>query len=215
MKKFYQKVNLKSKEKMIKFLENHFRYDTMNNWNRSTSYANKMKVYNVIPQKYQNKVFKLMETEEFYDDINILIHDFEIKHNYIWQAGFNGRSSGYLVLYKGGRKLSDHKSYCKECGQKNYTTVEETGNICGKCGKKTRINKTFYDTFSYPGKGIDEDVDFQEWEIEELQEKVKLIQEFDKLCDNIVSVVINMAENYEVKEEEYTVIKTRKVLKEK
>jgi hypothetical protein len=37
-----------------------------------------------------------------------------------------------------------HKSVCQECGQRNFTTVEETGNKCGKCGKAARVNKDFY-----------------------------------------------------------------------
>ena len=39
-----------------------------------------------------------------------------------------------------------HKSYCMACYQRNFTTVEETGNKCGKCGKETRVNHTFYKT---------------------------------------------------------------------
>ena len=40
--------------------------------------------------------------------------------------------------------LSDHKSVCTSCGQRNFTSVKETGNTCGKCGEANRIDKTFY-----------------------------------------------------------------------
>lgn len=44
MTTFYEKkVNTKDRKEMIAFLKNHFRYDTMNSWNRSTSYANNVK----------------------------------------------------------------------------------------------------------------------------------------------------------------------------
>lgn len=88
------------------------RYYTMNSWNGVESLAYNLKVYNVIDYKLQNKVFELMEAEDFYDGINELIWCFDVNNNYEWQAGFNGRSGGYLVLYKGGIN-ADGKRYCK------------------------------------------------------------------------------------------------------
>ena len=88
------------------------RYWTMNSWNGVESLAYNLKVYNVIDYKLQDKVFELMEAEDFYDEINDLIWCFDVNHNYEWQAGFNGRSGGYLVLYKGGIK-PDGTKYCR------------------------------------------------------------------------------------------------------
>lgn len=139
------------------------RYNTMNSWNNSTAPAFNLKVYNVIPEKLQNKVFELMDCDDFYDNINDLIHFFSIEHNYTWQAGFNGRSGGYLVLYQGG--IKDGRP------------------------------------FTRPGCGIEtEDV------------PVDVLQSFTQLANNIVSDVINMAKHANIKEEQYTVTKTRKVI---
>jgi hypothetical protein len=77
------------------------RYYTMNSWNLSKSLAYNLKVYNVIPNEYRDRVYELMEIERFYDPINMLISDFDNEFDYKWQARFNGRSGGYLVLYKG------------------------------------------------------------------------------------------------------------------
>ena len=82
------------------------RYYTMNSWNLSTSIAYNLKVYNVIDNELQDKVYDLMNIDGFYDDINYLISDFDNEFNHIWQAGFNGRSGGYLVLY--------HNNQCKQ-----------------------------------------------------------------------------------------------------
>ncbi len=79
------------------------RYYTMNSWNLSTAPAYNMKVRNVIPSKYQDKVYELMGAEGFYDGINMLCNEFDDEHNHEWQAAFNGRSGGYLVLYRGGK----------------------------------------------------------------------------------------------------------------
>lgn len=85
------------------------RYWTMNSWNRSSSLAYNLKIYNVIDKDLQDKVYEMLELDEFYDDINELIREFDWFHNYEWQAGFNGRSGGYLVLYKGG--IRDGRPY--------------------------------------------------------------------------------------------------------
>ena len=87
------------------------RYWTMNSWNRSKSLAYNMKIYNIFPEKYQDAVYALLDDPDGYNVVNILINDFAYKHNYRWQAGFNGRSGGYLVLYSGG--IRDGKSYCQ------------------------------------------------------------------------------------------------------
>ena len=89
------------------------RYYTMNSWNLSKSLAYNLKVYNVIDRELQSACYELMDTEYFYEDyINPLIADFDYDNNYEWQAGFNGRSGGYLVLYRGG-KNSDGRVYTK------------------------------------------------------------------------------------------------------
>lgn len=85
------------------------RYWTMNSWNRSSSLAYNLKIYNVIDKDLQDKVYEMLELDEFYDEINELIREFDWFHNYEWQAGFNGRSGGYLVLYKGG--IRDGRPY--------------------------------------------------------------------------------------------------------
>ena len=79
------------------------RYYTMNSWNLSKSLAYNLKIYNVIDQELQSKVYDLLLIDGVYEEhINPLIYDFDRKYNYEWQAGFNGRSGGYLVLYRGG-----------------------------------------------------------------------------------------------------------------
>ena len=88
------------------------RYYTMNSWNLSKSLAYNLKIYNVINNDLQNACYDLMNVDFFYEDyINPLIEDFESKYNYEWQAGFNGRSGGYLVLYIGG--IKDDRKFCK------------------------------------------------------------------------------------------------------
>lgn len=218
MKQFSKNVDMRSRVSMTDYLSNHFRYPTMNSWNRSTSYANNVKVHKLgLSGEQEDKLYKMLDMSEFYTYINDLLDDFALEHNYLWQVGFNGRSSGYLVLYQGFSKPSEYKSYCTECGQRNYKSISETGgNRCGRCGAEARVDYTVspLQIGVYPGKSTDMDEDFEEWELYELRQRVKLVQEFDQLCDDVLATVVDLLENYEV--EEMVVMKphTVKVLRE-
>jgi hypothetical protein len=202
-----------SKKEMIAFLCTHFRYDTMNSWNRATSYAHNLKIHKVIPRELQDTAYELIEQGDIYHAINNLIEEFNAEYEYAYQAGFNGRSGGYLVMYQGGKKQSEQKSYCTECNQTNFTDVSK-GNICGKCGEKARVN---YDTFSYPGKGIDSS-DPEEWQdasLESIKDRVRLVKRFDRLAKDIIKLTIAWCKKYTVEDKTITVPKTIKVLAQK
>lgn len=200
---FSRRVDKRSREDMTAYLSGHFRYDTMNSWNRSTSYACNMKIYNLgLDRETENKLWDLSQVPEFYDRLNELVEDFGRQHNYLWQAGWNGRSGGYLVLYQGGTKPSEYRSYCTHCGQKNYRSVAETGTRCGVCNEETRIDysKPPMQIFSYPGRGVDMDEDFEDWSIYELKQRTELVQEFDRLADDIVAEALYIAREHSVEE---------------
>jgi len=218
MKQFSKEVDLRSRRAMTEFLAKHFRYNTMNSWNQSTSYANNIKVYNLgLNKEQEEKLYAMLDTAEFYTYINEMLYDFSAEHNHLWQVGFNGRSSGYLVLYQGYSKPSGYKSYCTECGQRNYKSIEETcNNRCGRCGTEARVNFTTTpkEIGCYPGRSTDMGEDFKDWEMYQLKERVKLVREFDKLCDDILKTVIDLIENYEVEEQIVMKPHTVKVLRE-
>jgi hypothetical protein len=88
---------------------NRTRYHTMNSWNNSTAPAYNLKVHHCINRNLQSKVFELMECENFYDEINDRMRMFDAQFDYKWQTGFNGRSGGYLVLYRG--EIKDNHSF--------------------------------------------------------------------------------------------------------
>lgn len=215
MKKFTEKVGT-TKKAMVEYLTNHFRYDTMNSWNCGTSYAHNMKLYTLgLTREQEDKAYDLIDFDEVGWYIEDCIADFEAECPG-YTAGFNGRSGGYLVLYEMKLEPLDYKSYCPACGQRNFTTVEETGNRCGRCGQHTRINyiKPPMTKRVYPGRSIDQDEDFSSWYKADVADRVKVVQAFDRLADNLVAALVDMLENYTIEEEEYTVTQTRKVLVE-
>jgi len=215
VREFYRPVDLRSRAALTAYLKNHFRYHTMNSWNQSTSYACNLKVNRLgLEHDMVMRLFDLIELPEFYEPINDLCNDFADAHDYLWQVGFNGRSGGYLILYQGKLEPSGYKSFCTACGQRNYRSIAETGNVCGHCHKPKRRDypATHMRAVSYPGRETDMGEDFADWEMFQLRERVKLVQEFDRLCDAIVQEAIYIALNYEITEETYIVQATRQVL---
>ena len=200
---FSKRVDKRSLAEMTAYLSGHFRDNTMNSWNRSTSYACNMKLYKLgLDRGTEDKLWDMIQVPEFYERLNERIEDFNWQHNYLWQAGWNGRSGGYLVLYQGGTKPSGYRSYCTKCGQKNYTSIAETGNWCGVCNEEARVDyiKPPMQIFSFPGRDVDMDEDFEDWSLYELQQRTELVQEFDRLADDIVAEALYIAQNHSVEE---------------
>lgn len=91
-----------NREQKIKYLKGHYRYYTMNSWNRSTSYAANVKIHNFVPRELRDKAYEIMEQGDVYELINDSLREFSERYDYQYQIVFNGRSSGYLVLINGG-----------------------------------------------------------------------------------------------------------------
>jgi len=174
----------------------------MNSWNQSQAPAYNLKVHRAVDPKLQDTVLELMQGENFYDSINELIHLFGVLHDWQWQAGFNGRSGGYLVLYRGGQKPSGYKSYCQSCGQRNYQVVPDgqTGR-CGRCGEQSRVNyqKEPLQVFSYPGEAIADD-----------EVPSDVLRAFRRLAVDIVKETERMARECSLVDEPY--VTSRKVV---
>ena len=189
----------------------------MNPWNRSSSYANNIKLYTIEkPADIDDDIWsEMLWITQWQNKLSDLLEDFGRVHDWQWQTGINGRSGGYVVLYQGGIKPSGYKSYCNHCGQRNYQAVPQgqTG-ICGRCEARARVNfkQTHMQVFTWPGKNVDMVEDFQDWTLSQIRDRVELVQEFDQLCDDISSEYIDTCKNYRISEEEILVPKTIKVL---
>jgi len=215
MRKFYTPVDKRSRNAMTEYLKGHFRYSTMNSWNRSTSYACNMKLTNLgVGEDITHKLFDMIHADGFFDPLQDLMRDFAETHNYKWQAGMNGRSGGYLVLYQGDKEASGYKSYCTSCGQPNYKAIAESGLHCGACGKPSRTDYIVppVRTLCYPGRSTDMFEDFEDWSMRQLCDRVDLVQSFNHLADAMVAEALYMAEHFDVSEETFFVEQKRAVI---
>lgn len=118
-------VDITNDKQMFNFLKKHFEYWTMNSWNRYTSIANNVKLYNLNLSGDWGVALSLLEAGE-YDTISMLIMDWERQHRG-YEVRFNGRNGGYLVLtYNGMNRhilpdevvdndtYEDYKNYCRD-----------------------------------------------------------------------------------------------------
>ena len=207
-----KRIDELSREALAAFLKQHLKYHTMNSWNQSTSYANCIKLHRVSKPSDVNEDiwWQMLTISDWHETLNDLLEDFGKAHNWQWQAGINGRSGGYVVLYRGGIKPSGDKSYCTACGQKNYQALpEDEKGLCGRCHARARINfqEPHMQTFTWPGKDVDMNETFTAWSLSKLQERVKLVQGFDQLRRDIVDTYIHLCQNYRITEEDILVPK--------
>ena len=215
MRKFSVPVNLDSRIEMIQYLQTHFRYPTMNSWNRADSYACNLKIHKLdLDPEMENKLLELLSFQEFFDSLQNLMDRFAEEHQYRWQVGMNGRSGGYLVLYEGERRANGYKSFCRICGQQNYTSTAQTGNVCGKCGSAGRVDFVSppMQAITFPGRGVDMNADYEEWTMDQLRERVMLVQALDRLADDMVTEAVWFAHSYEIEEREVCVPQIKRVL---
>jgi len=100
---FRRDVDLQDRADMIEFLTEHFRYPTMNYWNQSTSYANCIKLMRLpLSCTQRDKAFDLLQVDYLWEDhLSPILNDWEQEYKHAWTIGTNGRSGGYLVLYRG------------------------------------------------------------------------------------------------------------------
>jgi hypothetical protein len=96
---FYDKtVDLRSRSAMQEFLQRHFRYSTGNSLNRSTGYAQCIKLHRLgLSREQLDRAWEILETD-VWDEIRHPIDAFTAANGGAWTIGTNGRSGGYLVL---------------------------------------------------------------------------------------------------------------------
>lgn len=95
---FYKKgIDICNNKSMFNFLNDHFRYATMNLWNGLYSFANNVKVYKLNLSGDCWKVLSFLRRDA-YIEVSIMMEDWEAEHPG-YRLGFNGRSDGYIVLY--------------------------------------------------------------------------------------------------------------------
>ena len=74
------------------------------------------------------------------------------------------------------------------------------------------------ETFTYPGRSIDESADFNVWDTSSLQDRVDLLWDFDQTCERAVQAFLKFALEFKADtaivthEEEVKVARPRKMV---
>lgn len=206
-----------TRKQMVEFLTGHFRYSTMNSWNGSSSYAARVKLRHFVPSELMDAAYSMLEMREVFCAIEDRISEWTHEHDGEWTAGFNGRSGGYLVLYRSEYKPTEHKSYCPSCGQRNFQTAAPGSDACGVCHKAPRVNyeKAPRTLSVFSGKDVDRGETFEDWAIEDIRARYALVRSFCTLVHDCKAIFLGYARGFTVEEKTVTVPKTIKVLREK
>lgn len=168
---FYKKVDTSSNKEMFEFLKDHFEYDTMNSWNGLRSIANNVKLYNLGLDDYE-EAYRALEEDDWFM-VNQFIKDWEEAHPG-YEVNFNGRSGGYLVLTA---EKNNHHVF----GSDSYSPVQ------------------YYDYESWK-EDVQEGWGSLKAYQPSLLKQVRLVQDFDKLCDDLIEVVKECIKSMEERE---------------
>lgn len=202
---FEKKIDTRSKESVAKFLLDHYRYDTMSSWNRSTSYAHCVKVNRLgLTGSALDKAYEIISVDGYWGEISRPIREFENEMMGAYTIGANGRSSGYLVLFESEIYDPGYKSTCPECGQLNYQSVSQANHACGVCGAERKNLKAPLRWTRTKSSSIDQGMtmeDFMDMSFTGLKDRADLVQSFDRACDRVRNAFISAVEKYMVIEE--------------
>jgi hypothetical protein len=167
---FYTKgIDITNDKSMFNFIAQHPTYYTMNSWNGTRSIAHNVKLYNLNLEGDWTTALSHLESGE-YDTISYMLDDWRRKHPG-YEVFFNGRSSGYLVLYNEGSLCSVFPSNL------DYETYEDYKADMRDYYGSVKANRN------------------------ELVEFVRIVQAFDRLCDEIREFVNDLSKISYEKEE--------------
>ena len=182
---FEKRVNKSRRRSMVDFLTKHFRYHTMNACNKSTSYAHNI---------------KLTQLKGIIPDDIIRFDLGETALAMLdcteWHAHMSGIMDDFDKTYSGTWQVGVN-------GHSGGYIVLYQGGI-----KEGRL-------FCQPGLPIDQDKDFHDWNMNDLKNRVMIIQDFDMLVSDIVMDFCKFCRSYDVVETVISVPKTIKILQEK
>jgi len=168
---FYKKgIDITNAKQMFEFINNHFTYFTLNSWNGLESIANNVKLYNLhLDGDWCTALSYLYDENDIGDlqfEISMRIRDWEKDHPG-YTLGFNGRSGGYLVIYNMERDgRVNVRNILPEC-LIGYDSYEDW---------KRDLKESYYHECVK---------DY----LPTLREYTKLIQDFDKFCDELRDLV--------------------------
>ena len=152
-------IDITNAKQMWNFLKDHYTYYTGNSWNGCSSVANCVKIYKLGLTGDIWQALAFLESDDYFE-IDEMIRFWEYEHKG-YKVGFNGRSGGYLVMYNDNNNYSVLPDWITD-----YDTYEDFKDYVRQ----------------YSGWRVK---DF----VRELREYTQLVQDFDKLCDELRAYV--------------------------
>lgn len=185
---FDKTTGIKTLTGKFDYIKNHFTYWPYASWNGGRHIANKVKVDEMdLGRSRLDRVFEMMDADSdgYWFHINNYL-EYECDEAKL-EVGFNGRSSGYLVLYSEDR-------YCPDALKGEYGNYDSYRDWLADYAEGWDYRAAQYDLRCM------------------IERDFETVRAFDQLCDNMRENLIYMADNYEVEEETYTVTKVIKRL---
>jgi hypothetical protein len=226
MKLFFEKpVDKRSRRAMVDFLLQHLRYDG------GYAHCVKVYQLDLPRDIATDAAFRVLERGNYWNDLQWPIEEFQENWNHCYAICTAGRSSGYLTLSHASLVATNWKSYCRTCGQREFQAARHVtppprsaascavllhaglslptlvlGNRCAACGaigEGGRVNFAMPPKELRLGASVDDTAsEIAEMAMDDLRERVNLLTDFARCCDEIRSAFIDLARSLDVADTE-------------
>jgi hypothetical protein len=218
---------MKTKKKMIDFILSFGKYPTMNSWNGRYGYSYNVKIHSLpFSSEQKDKLYSMLESDGFYDDINTVVYDFDENmktfgthtEKKTLSVNIDGMSAKEIAkrrtqLEAQGYKYDRHGTTIMTM-EKTVDVSDFTAGFNGRQGGHLVLYK--WNGYNTAGTGwTHEEDELNEMSLEEVKRVYDILKKFEELYNNLIEQAKYLADNFTVEQEEYSVIKTRNVLKEK
>lgn len=212
---------------MINFITGFEHYATMNSWNGSYGYSYNVKIHSLpFTSKQKDVLYEMLDTQEFFDNINYVVRDWDeemVKH------GSHTEKKEMRVDIKdlSQKKIKDLIKNYEERGwnyDRHGTAIavfwknKEISDFTAGFNGRSEGHLVLYKWNGHNNCGtswVHSEEELEEMTVSEVKFVYDVLIDFQKLYKTLIEECKYLADNNVVEDEEYSVIKTRKVLKSK
>lgn len=218
---------MQTKKQMISFINSFELYPTMNSWNGSYGYSYNVKIHHLpFTSRQCDVLYEAINTDGFYSQLEDTIREWEEDMK---KHGTHSEKKEIRINVEGKtekerkslQKLYEKNGYTFDrCGTTVMTLWKQVDSPLFIAGFNGRMGGHLvlyrWNGHNHCGTGYSHSKEeLEEMTKEEVKEIYDVLKDFEKLYNSLLAQCKDIADNMEVKDEDYTITKTRKVLTKK
>jgi len=219
-----------TKAKMIEVITGFETYPTMNSWNNSYGYSYNVKIHHLpLTSSQRDAAYAMLDTQEFYDfHINPVVNSWEDSekvrsfgtHSEVKNLSIDVEDLTKKEIDAKIKHWTEHGWTFDRVGTKTLTMTRnaEVSNFSAGFNGRSGGHLVLYKWNGHNFAGTDwthSKEELAEMSAEDVKFVYDVLRLFEKLYESLIETVKDLADNFEVQQEDYEITRTRNVLVEK